>query len=70
MSKMTTNTRNKLPKAGFGLPDQEKYPMPDKRHAANAKARATQQAEQGNLSAGDKKKVDRKADRILGQTKH
>ena len=70
MSKMTTTTRNKLPKAEFGLPEQEKYPMPDQRHAANAKARASQQAEQGNLSASDKKKVDRKADRILGQTKH
>ena len=70
MSKLKTTTREHLPTAEFGLPEQKKYPMPDKRHAANAKARATQQVAAGNLSAADKKKVDRKADRILGQTKH
>jgi hypothetical protein len=39
--------------------------MPDKSHARNAKARASQQEDKGNLSAGDKKKIDAKADRIL-----
>ena len=39
--------------------------MPDKSHARNAKARASQQAHEGNLSAADKKKIDRKADKIL-----
>lgn len=39
--------------------------MPDKSHARNAKARASQMEEQGKLSAADKKKVDAKADKIL-----
>jgi hypothetical protein len=39
--------------------------MPDKSHAANAKARASQQVEKGNLTRAEKTKIDRKADRIL-----
>lgn len=68
MVKLTTGMRKKLPKTEFGLPKAKKYPMPDKRHAANAKARASQQEASGHLSASDKKKVDQKADRILGET--
>jgi hypothetical protein len=65
MAKLTTAKRNSEPKSEFGLPEQRKYPMPDARHARNAKARASQQEKKGNLSAADKKKVDAKADRIL-----
>lgn len=68
MSKLTTITRKGLPKAEFGLPDSEKYPMPDRRHAANAKARASQQEAKGNLSPSAKKQIDAKADRILGKS--
>lgn len=39
--------------------------MPDKSHARNAKARASQQKEAGNLTAAEKSKIDRKADKIL-----
>ena len=65
MAELSTSKRNSEPKSDFGLPEKRKYPMPDKSHARNAKARAAQQEEKGNLSAVDKKKVDRKADRIL-----
>jgi hypothetical protein len=43
--------------------------MPDRRHAANAKARATQEEERGLLSEADKKRVDRKADQVLARKK-
>jgi hypothetical protein len=43
--------------------------MPDASHAANAKARATQMVNAGKLSAASKKKIDAKANRILGKTK-
>jgi hypothetical protein len=43
--------------------------MPDKAHARNAKARAAQQRNKGNLSASAKSKIDAKADRILGKKK-
>lgn len=65
MAKLTTKTRNKLPKSDFGLPGEKKYPMPDKSHAANAKARATQMEEKGKLSPSSKAKIDAKADKIL-----
>lgn len=65
MAELTTKKRNSEPKSDFGLPDERKYPMPDKSHARNAKARASQQAKAGNLSAADKRTVDRKADRVL-----
>ena len=39
--------------------------MPAKAHARNATARAAQQKKKGNLTASEKAKIDRKADRIL-----
>jgi hypothetical protein len=42
--------------------------MPDKAHAANAKARATQMVKKGKLSASEKKKIDAKANKKLGDT--
>jgi len=65
MGKLSTKARKALPKSDFGLPGQEKYPMPDKSHAANAKARATQMVKKGKLSPSSKAKIDAKANRIL-----
>jgi len=78
MAKLNAADRKKLLKSDFGLPmkdgpeggSKSKYPMPDKSHAANAKARATQQFEKGNLSAAQKARIDAKANKILkGKTK-
>lgn len=69
MAKLTTKTRNKLPKSGFGLSGSKKYPMPDENHAKNAKARASQMEKSGKLSASSKAKIDAKADRVLGKKK-
>lgn len=66
MAKLTREKRNKIPKSEFGLPGKEKYPMPDRSHAANAKARASQMVKKGKLSASSKSKIDAKANRILG----
>ncbi len=65
MAKLTSKERGKLPKSDFGLPGREAYPMPDKSHAANAKARATQMVNKGKLSESSKEKIDAKANRIL-----
>jgi len=67
MSKLTTKRRNHLSKAEFALPGSKKYPMPDRRHAANAKARASQQVEAGKLSASAKRRIDAKANRVLSK---
>lgn len=70
MSKLTTKARKNLPKSEFGLPGSEKYPMPDRSHAANAKARASQAVNSGRMSKGTEAKIDSKADRILHSDKH
>ena len=67
MATLTEKQRDKMADSKFGLPEEHKYPMPDKSHARNAKARASQQEEKGNLTKTEKAKIDRKADRILGQ---
>ncbi len=65
MAELTTKKRDAEPKSDFGLPEERKYPMPDKSHARNAKARASQQRKKGDLTAAEKAQIDRKADRIL-----
>ena len=67
MSKMTTEDREEIPKGKYALPEERKYPVEDKPHARNAKARAAQQEKAGNLSAADRKRVDAKADKVLGK---
>ena len=65
MSTLTTKHRNALPKSDFGLPGSRGYPMPDKAHARNALARATQQELRGNLSHSSAEKIRAKAHKIL-----
>lgn len=65
MAQLSDKKRDAEPKSDFGLPEERKYPMPDKSHARNAKARASQQKTKGNLTAAEKTKIDKKADRIL-----
>lgn len=67
MAELTTKRRKGLKKSTFGLPGERKYPMPDRSHAANAKARATQQERKGNLSPAAKAEIDTKANKVLGE---
>ena len=67
MSKLSSKARNALPKADFGEPGKRKFPMPDRSHAANAKARASEMEHKGKISAEEKAKIDRKADKKLGK---
>lgn len=68
MAKLTSTKRKGLRKSVFGLPGARKYPMPDKSHAANAKARATQQVAKGNLSSAGAAQIRAKANRVLGKS--
>lgn len=65
--KLKASTRNALPRSEFGLPGARKYPINDRAHAANAKARATQQVNKGRLSASSAAHIRAKANRILGE---
>ena len=80
MATLTSAQRKRIPKSQYGLSKKAKkgkrggaprgaYPMPDKAHARNAKARASQMYKAGKLSAANKATIDRKADRILGKSK-
>jgi hypothetical protein len=66
MAKLMSKERNQLPKSSFGMPGERKYPMPDKSHAANAKARASEMEHKGRISKSTEESIDRKADAVLG----
>lgn len=65
MAKLSAAKRKKLSKSEFGEPKARKYPMPDKSHAANAKARAAQMVKKGKLSEAAKEKIDALANKII-----
>lgn len=69
MAKLTAAKRKKIPKKEFGMPGERKYPMPDKAHARNAKARASEMEHKGKISKSTEAKIDAKADRVLGKKK-
>ncbi len=67
MSKLTEADRKKIPSGQFAGPDRS-YPVPDKSHAANAKARATQAVNAGRMSKAEEEKIDAKANKVLGKS--
>ena len=69
MAKLKGATRNKLKSSQFALPSERKYPVNDKSHAANAKARATQMVKKGKLAPSTASKIKAKANRVLGKAK-
>src|ERR1700727_278981 len=72
MAVLTAAKRKKLKKERpevFGLPKKDAYPMPDREHAGNAKARATQMVKKHKLSKSSEEKIDAKANKILGKKK-
>lgn len=66
MAKLKSATRKALSSSEFGMPGARKYPMPDRSHAANAKARATQMVKKGKLSPATASKIRSKANKMLG----
>ena len=66
-AELTTEEREKLPKSVFGLPEKRAYPMQDRQHAINAKARAKQQYEVGNLTKAEYDKIVAMADKLLNR---
>jgi len=79
MAEISQRKRASMPSKEFGLPEKARtteakketgnYPMPDAKHAANAKARSTQQYKEGNLSKTEKERIHRKADAVLEDDK-
>ena len=69
MAKLKAATRNALSASKFGLPGKRAFPMPDRGHAANAKARATQGVEAGTLSPSQAATIRKKANKVLTASK-
>ncbi len=69
MAKLTSKERNSLPDSSFAGPGRS-YPVENASHAANAKARATQQVAAGNLSPSTAAKIKAKANLVLGKSSH
>jgi hypothetical protein len=67
MAKLSTKTRNALPKSAFAGPGRS-YPVNDPSHARNAKARASEMYNKGKISSSEKSQIDRKADTKLKKT--
>ncbi len=65
MAKLDADDRKKLPAKKFAEPDKRAYPIEDKAHASNAKARATQAVKAGRMSKAEAAKIDKKADAVL-----
>ncbi len=62
--KLSSEARKALPKSSFAGPGRS-FPVPDKSHAANAKARASQAVNEGRMSPSTKAHIDAKANRVL-----
>jgi hypothetical protein len=79
MGDLRSTRRARIPTRRFGLPERARtpeakkgsgnYPMPDRRHAANAKARAKQQLKRRRLSRSRYERIVAKANRILKRSK-
>lgn len=65
MAELSTKSRKKLPAKDFAEPEKRAYPIEDKAHARNAKARASQQVKAGKMSKAEESKIDKKADAVL-----
>jgi hypothetical protein len=64
MTKLNAARRRRLPAKDFAEPNKRAYPVEDKAHARNAKARASQAANAGRSKA-EERKIDKKADAVL-----
>ncbi len=65
MAKLSASDRDALPKDKFAEPEKRAYPIENKAHAKNAKARASQAVKAGRMSKAEEGKIDKKADAVI-----
>lgn len=65
MAKLTAAERNHLPASDFAIPASREYPIEDKSHASNAKARAKQELNRGLISQAKYDEVVAAANKVL-----
>ena len=67
MAELDAEDRKKLPAKKFAEPGKRAYPIEDKAHARNAKARASQAVKAGRMSKAEAGKIADKADAVLNK---
>ena len=65
MAELNTDARKKLPAKDFAEPKKRAYPIEDKAHARNAKARASQAVKARRMSKAEAARIGKKADAVL-----
>lgn len=65
MAELKFTERKQLPREAFAEPDKRAYPIEDKPHARNAKARASQAVDAGRMLKSEGAKIAKKADAVL-----
>jgi hypothetical protein len=65
----TAKGRKRMRPSSFGQPGKRKYRLDDKAHAANAKARSTQQMKKRKISKATRDKIHARANKVLGKGK-
>jgi hypothetical protein len=68
MSSLGSQSRNELPAEAFAEPERRAYPIEDKAHARNAKARVSQAVTAGRMSKAEAARIDKRADAVLGKS--
>jgi hypothetical protein len=68
LAKLTTKARKKIPSKSFAGPGRS-YPIEDRAHAIDAKARAKQQFNKGRMSKSELASIDSKANKKLAGSK-
>jgi len=65
VTELSEAKRDKLPDEAFAEPEKRAYPIEDKAHARNAKARAGQAVKAGRMSRAEEARIDKKADAVI-----
>lgn len=66
MAKLTSKTRKKIPAKSFAGPGRS-YPIEDRAHAIDAKARAKQQFKKGRMGKSELQTIVAKANKKLAK---
>lgn len=68
MSRLTAADRRNLKPSQFAGPHGS-FPVPDRPHAVDAKARASAMRNEGLMSAAEQSRIDTAANRVLKRTR-
>ena len=67
MAKLTAKQRRALPVSDFAGPNRS-FPIEDRTHAIDAKARTTQPVKPGSMTPGEAAKIGKDADAVINRS--